>query len=742
MLLFYCPGCRAEHKANQAFAGRRAQCVRCGAAMRIPATSGLDGVLIPAPDEEPPAAADEEMDIDALAVRDGEEREQYQPDESDPTADEQAAGNPWPRRLGVLAALLAVGVAGYVFTRPGSPPPKPAAKVVPEPEAEEPPPPPPPPTVTPTEFVGPPRPPEEVYAFTADRFMEEHTLGRAAFEERYKGKLVEFQGTCYRLAGGRLIFNNHVRTRDDESFWAAADLPAFAVPDAQRDALRAALGPGPTANLDRPPVTPAPGRPAAVVGRYLGGKLLKNARLLRVTAPADEKYLKRRVTLTGVFSHLGGHEDGTPLFFEPETTTDLVHVECLFRPPLRDALRTIPKGQTVTVTGVCSGRSDFYFIRFDNCTLGGGGDVAANVWPLVREYEADIRPVPPADRTAPPLAVTVEQLSRAYQENPAAADAKYRQKYLAVSGRVLARTPAARQVQFEVETDVKVRVVAAFTPANFARVPADEPAVGVRCVCHGLDAGGVLRLESCEAFDPDDGDPAVPRLTADYFPLKAGAEWTAVRLLDPNPPPEPAKPAAKPAKPPAYSVLRLHYKMAEDGRLVAALVQKGTTPDTAAATAAVKWGAKLPRPTPVQDQRFRVGEAYLEVGTPKVPPPERPKAVQDLFAWAPFLRLGAKPGRDWAHEDAAAGTTTQYRATKFFADARGRPAVRVIATATGTAPKAAGGRQETAMVFVKGVGLVSQKVELYPAEGPSRVVFEEAREEPAAGELRGGPVPP
>ena len=36
MIPFTCPGCRTAHTANEAFAGMRAKCIRCGTTLFVP----------------------------------------------------------------------------------------------------------------------------------------------------------------------------------------------------------------------------------------------------------------------------------------------------------------------------------------------------------------------------------------------------------------------------------------------------------------------------------------------------------------------------------------------------------------------------------------------------------------------------------------------------------------------------------------------------------------------------------
>ncbi|QEL18381.1 OB-fold protein [Limnoglobus roseus] len=760
MLLFYCPGCHAEHRSNEAFAGRRAQCVRCGAAMRIPQTSGIAGSLIRTEEE----VADEDMDIDELAEKQAHDSEAERPavdaDEPPPVGDRPTN---WPKRLGVLLLVLTTIAVGYFAIQSG-PLPKPAAKL--ELDAEEEPPP-----STPAvaekqqEIATAPTapPPETPIRMTADQLAAEYATGPQACDTKYRGKLLEVEGICKAFGNGGLQFRHmysayqELAGTEEEGVVTAA-LPAFDVTPLMRETLPAIVGSVGGLMLEPPSLVPQPGRGVTVRGRYaglfnpqtntLGNLRLDRATVVRAAAPADEKYTRRTVSVTGLVTSVTDELLG----FEPPGTATLLQFEAYFR-PRQQPTAVIRPGQIVTITGTCSGRST-QIIRFDNCVLGGGGTIATTTAEMVRDYEIDLQTGPPIDRSTP-IVVTAENLAREFQENRTAAMAKYGRKYLAVTGAIARNDTPQRLVTFEKGTDVGVSVLAAFTRLEYGRLPTDELVVSVRGVCYGLTRSRLLRIEDSVSFDPDNGNPNVPRLTADFFPLKAGAEWTAVRLLEPNPPPlakPPAKPSTKPAKPPAYAVAKLRQKIVEDGRLVTSLVQQGTTTDTNLATATIKWTGKPAKtPTPVQDQRFRIGEKFIETGTLLNPPPAQPKTVEDLFVWSPVLRLGAKPGREWSHEEEVGGNVSTWTATKFFTDPRGRPALQVDATLTSKSANLAGVRQITTTVFVKGVGPVSQKVVLSTADGTSKVVYEELREESEAvqkkeTELRGSggrvPAPP
>lgn len=145
MIHFTCPGCKAAHTANEAFADRRAKCVRCGASMYIPredgeATFAPYGVLDRA-NSGPASAAGSGPNSAAQNEQEGKAG--------------RGEGETGRRRnnlglvIGILILLLIAGIVAYIFLRPK--PAEPTKKADPPVQTTEPTPEPPPPY----EFVGP-----------------------------------------------------------------------------------------------------------------------------------------------------------------------------------------------------------------------------------------------------------------------------------------------------------------------------------------------------------------------------------------------------------------------------------------------------------------------------------------------------------------------------------------------------------------------------------------------------------
>lgn len=747
MLQFFCPGCRAEHKANEAFSGKRAQCVRCGAAMRIPKKTGMTGILIPAPIE----TDDDDLDIDEYAEKHGAENYTSIEDSvlealdvPEPVADKEPksrSGNKRNKRIGLIALLLLILGLVYYFALSEEPKKKAAPKVVPEEVDESPPIPVVPVAIEATPAV---RPPVEVaIPFTADRFMAEHYANPKAFDEKYLNRLVEVQGICKNVTRGRVVFwhlnsffQELVPTEDDA---LNALIPGLAVTPETRTALQVVLGPAATTSLEPPPSQPVAGRGVTVQGRYIGKRLLTNGTIVRSMALADPKYFKKTISLRGIVLAISADT----VIFDMSDTISRLTFETALRP--RQPWQRYAPGDVITVTGVCSGRNGFT-VRFDNCVIDGGGPIVTTA-ELIRDYEADLQPGPVPDNFHSPIRIAAEDLSREIQENRTVALKKYARKYLSVTGVIAATDIKNRLITFEKGTDSGFDVVGAFTRTEITRVKPDETTIGVKGLFLGISRGRFLRIENSVAFDPDDGNPNVPRLTPDYFPLKAGTEWTAVRILEPNVPLLAAsKPSAKSTKPPAepvYTVLKLNQRMIDEGRMQISLLHQGTTTERDLTKAAIKWQAKpLKQPRLLQTSYFRTFENNIELGTPlKQPPAQTPKSAFDLFTWEPYLRIGAKSGRSWTYEDKDNGNTTQTTAAKYYTDTRNRQTVQIDTIITSA--KLVGFRQITTTTYAKGVGITSQKMVRFNPQGEQYVHYEEIREEPELtekreSELRGG----
>lgn len=766
MLTFFCPGCNAEHKSNEIFSGRRAQCVRCGAAMRIPQTSGIKGILIPPPSEEETRVDDDDLDIDELADKYGREPEPepYHDSalDSGPPKPTTPAEPPLKKHLAkILGSLglivLAVGVKFALSAMKAEPP----KKAAPPPTTEEEEPPPPVSVATPVPkedaFVGPPPPPETVTPLTADRLAFEFLTNPAACNQKYAGQLLEVQGVVATYTNGRLGFARtaDLARLDDPKVFAAIPALFLGVPE-RLPLYQSAFGPAAALPLHPPAFRPSTTRPATVVGRYQEDGHLTDCRLTSVFAPADPQYLKRVLTVSGVVGKIDPGDDpsaGTVVTFEPPNTVTRVTVAAQFRATESTLIRTFKPGQPIRITGVCSGRSNLT-VKVENCSVGPFDKaVPVTVEQLTRDYELDLHAFPPVEMTGKPLAVPAETLARDCQENLELGNLKYARRYLEVVGRVLQTNPASRTLTFETGTDTKFQVVAVFTPTEFAKIPPDEPVLGVQCVFLGT-GGGQVRLESCRVYDPDDRDPTVPRLTTDYFPLAVGTEWQTTRILFQKPLIE-ARPAGD-TSPPAprrnlqpHTVVRLLYKVAEKDKVFVYLKQQGTTTVAALKELAAKppkWQKPLKQPTPIQEYRYRVRENRLEEGTlhaEDLEPKQRATANPNdpaLWWYDPLLLLRTKLGRTWQGPLSEKYAAAQARkvVTEFTTNAAGQKVVQIDATYVNPRVFGVAGKEARTVIYAKGVGEIYRKSVVTELNYEPYLAVEEQREASDDGEKKGG----
>ncbi len=669
---------------------------------------------------------------DLPADRSGE----YPDEQSEQTPDESTPARNRKRTLilvSVMILLLFAGAGGYYFAFMGkTPPPK---KVV-EPFEDEKPEPPPalPPVESPIvklpEIVVP-----EAISINADRLFLEYSDDPKGTDAKYAKTLLEVRGNCLSFSGTVLEFQTATAGGDRLIGGITAKLPAYANVFGETPELPMSLLGGCTSvPLTPPRLRPIPGRPVAVRGTYsLAGRLI-NAVAVRFSAPADEPYLGKPVLIDGiVFST--DRDAGTITMIAP-TTTPIVNLTFRFLTSKSKPLDTIRNGDRVTIGGTCSGR-EWQTVRIDNCALdevpgAGNGTPAVKLLStkLIAEYEADLLRFPPIPPESKPIRVTAEQLASEYRTDSKEAEERYAFKRLILTGYVLPKDPRAKAIKFETGTDSgNFQVRAAMLPADFERLPADEPELCVQGNFYGRGATPVLQLEDAKYFDPDAGDPNIQRLTSDYFPLTTDREWGAVRVVYTEPPPPPvkalaAKPGAKP-KPIEHAVTRLHYRLGADLVLRTVQLQAGIATGAANFPDVDEEVAWIGKPVPLNTPNIRVLEAlrlratdwYVEVGIDSAKPGEESAPI----IWQPLLRLNSKQGRTWGY-DPAPGVRVKTTVESFGKDPLGRPGAKLVSSMTDDKQK--GKRLETTITLVKGIGETNRVVALHDGD-KSRVVMEQ-----------------
>ncbi len=726
MIQFTCPGCKAAHTANSAFANRRAKCVRCGANMYIPTTDGeatfapysnLPNSSAPPPDSSPSATSAET---------------------------ESAAESPTPkyRRKQVTAVavvllllLAGCGLAVYflVFNKPAEPTKK---KATTTPEAvpiDEPKPP------EPYEFVGPilpPLPPPMPVVINAERLFEELARDRTGTNARYQGKLMEVRGECQSFRTPKVYF----RTAGQDS-GVTAVVPEYVPRFTDRESglptpapveLSALVGGSVNVNELPPEEKPTAGRPVTVRGVYRMDGELHRASVSGFTAPADPLYLGKQLTVVGVAAGADDDDNGLKrVYFRKRGSAGLVEV--IGRLTKAASSVRLKAGDVVAVSGKCSGRTG-YVVQLENCTVVPAGGDQLSALKLALDYEEDVLKYPPILPDQPAVRATAEEFANAYRDDPDKANARFEHRVLELTGVVLKREVDSRRVRFEVPTDNPLQVWARFEPAEYKSLSDDEDKLTVRAEFRGAARGQkVITLTDCTGFDPDDRDPKVKKLTADYLPVANGRRWEALRVQ--YPPEQPKKPETTPKPKPdpkkqvpltvTAQVQRLHYQTLPDGQVVGVQLQTGTfAGDTLSADDApdIKWIGKPLNPAAApQVERFwlRGNDRLVEIGSPKPGADGKPE-----MGWQPLVRLNAKLGREWESEPAA-GQSVRTRVAEFFVDGSGRECVRVVSTFSDV--KQPDVRRETAVVYAKGIGEVWQTVKGFDKEHKDGVLLMEQK---------------
>ncbi len=767
MIPFTCPGCRTAHTANDAFAGMRAKCIRCGTTLFVPGGPDDDDRSIDDLAAERGSDAGPRSRTDDSPWVDGEHLDgpEHAPDEE---GDPEYAGGVEPplpesrnkaplKIVAAVVALLLVGAGGYFgFVRTPTPPP--AKKAAPEPVEDEPAA---PPVAEVSEFVGPPEPPPPpplpTIPIDAERLAEELLREPHDANARYAGRVLEVRGECEAFQAGAFRF----RSSGPEARVTVA-LPQY-VPkfrDEEGRVLNLSAGPALLGGhfayfAARPTLVPLPGRPATVRGTYRGDGALDRAHVLGLSAPADALYLGKTLTVVGkVASAEDGDHGATRVTLAKRSSTGVVEVACLLTKSASVGLRG-KLGDTLAVTGTCGGRAN-YAVVLDNCVVAVAGGTQLSAHKLAADYEEDLQRFPAIDPDAPPVKVTAEELAAAYGADRTAANARYEHRVLEVTGTILTADVKGRTLQFELPTDAAVQVRLNFEPADFAAIPAGERRLSFRAEFRGVLRGQrAVTLTDCRYFDADATDATVQRLTADYFPLRAGRQWDVIRVTypepamvrSPKPRPSDPKPAPEalmvPGKAKPFPAQRLQYRLKPDGLLLVGQLQLGTFAGPSLfdpAAPAVKWVGKPIKPDVapaklVEAFRVRASELMVEQGVPKAHANADPEAAvtppdpKDLgLTWHAVLPLNARVGRS-REANPAPGVVLTTTVESFFRDADGRDAVRVVGVLTNE--QVAGVRTETATVYVRGVGEVSRVVTLKDATR-SRVVLEQRAEgEPA-----------
>jgi hypothetical protein len=475
------------------------------------------------------------------------------------------------------------------------------------------------------------------------------------------------------------------------------------------------------------------GKPFTVRGTYSKEGYLNGCELLPPSPPADEKYKGREMEVAGFVEQVLFADDRERLFPAirlERATNGLVELDCFFRRAEEEPLRKLPPGTPITIKGTCNGRhtslNGTIFVRLDNCQIIYTSTPASatpriDATGLLHEYEEDLRRelLPAAggtqERTESPVALS--DLAREVAAGRGAVDKKYRNCFLAVSGKIVTRNLGDNVVELRSgETDQSFKVRCQFSKRNFGDLtPSIDQAI--RGLCTGLsDDGATLTLENCEPFGP--GGRRDPRpLTADYLPYHVGRNLTYDVATYPFP-----------GRRESATLVRRTCYLREDGKAETVTTHEGVpvtrslfeepNPDrwlTHRKTRKVR--------TPGPTCFYRVFGGFVELGQDIV---NKDGHVDRI--WEPSLKLGARTGDSWRWTYANADH--EYRVQE-FTQHQSRPAVVILETVTARSdlhhPYA------VRHVYVKDVGEVERRETMTVATGEKLVLAEKRLVEGSSG---------
>ncbi len=216
---------------------------------------------------------------------------------------------------------------------------------------------------------------------------------------------------------------------------------------------------------------------------------------------ADKKYKGKALIVTGAIKKITRDDKPGKVTIELTGTAGST-VDCHFDRDKQAELGGLALGQEVTIRGTCKGKVRT-FVTLETCSLD-------QKPPEEKKPEGKGQDIPP-------LAVTAEELERAYDGNVVAADTMYKGKALELTGKVVrvARNKPGK-VTVEFESEVGPPVDCDFTTKE-AQAPLGGVAVGdmvvVRGTCRGKPDDDVVTLTNCTLVKkldkPAEGPPVI-----------------------------------------------------------------------------------------------------------------------------------------------------------------------------------------------------------------------------------------
>lgn len=158
---------------------------------------------------------------------------------------------------------------------------------------------------------------------------------------------------------------------------------------------------------------------------------------------ADEKYKGNIVEVTGIIKEIGKDVFGN-LYVSLENGQDLslLSVDCYFDDNFDQQMASLSKGRQITIRGRCDSGNSIWNCNFMNQESAAEQERQSVDPAVVRNEEPTGSPVNSGESAAPksaavaPIVVTAERLSTDYSANEVAADEKYKNKIVEVTGTI------------------------------------------------------------------------------------------------------------------------------------------------------------------------------------------------------------------------------------------------------------------------------------------------------------------
>jgi hypothetical protein len=441
--------------------------------------------------------------------------------------------------------------------------------------------------------------------------------------------------------------------------------------------------------------------PVTVRGAFSADGFLHGCELLGSTPPADALYKGKEIELVGFVEAI--LQDDFPTIKLERDTIDSIEAVCRFRKTDRELVRKTRLGDEVTVRGTCSGRhpsANTFQVRLENCQLVHTSEPAP---PAMRfdaaaflcEYEEDLtaalRPVPGKEERVEQT-LTIAELTKELNADGQAFEKKYRNKVVAVLGRLQKKTPEQALLVLESGDTTSTFAVRCFFAGHSFRELDDRQVYRIRGLYFVESDGKSLRLDNCEAFDPK-APKDRRRITVDYLPHAPGQARTydvavSTSLGD------------------GATVVRQIFRQREDGVTETTTTHVGALKGIRLLDPAEggKWmrqrGVRRVKDLKGPTYARRIAEGFIEIS-------ERPSARQGEaeIVWEPILKLGARTGATWSW--AHGQVKHQYTLVRFDRH-RGRSSaiVNEVLTLSGSDPV------EVRHVYVEGIGEVERQESL------------------------------